>query len=65
MITKSDVLSVDELLSAEVEAVLRKEAVFTPSIRMRNARIGLNSFDYVIGDDISVITIPKDGSDPE
>jgi hypothetical protein len=67
MITKADIahLSVDELLSAEVEAVLRKEAVFTPTVRMRVAREGRSSFDYVIGDDISVVTIPEDGSEPE
>lgn len=67
MITKADIahLSVDELLSAEVEAVLRKEAVFTPTIRFRMAQKGRQSYDYVIGDDISVVDVLEDGSEPE
>jgi len=66
-IKKADIahLSVDELLSAEVEAVLRKQAVFTPTIRMKMARKGLSSFDYVIGDDITVVDVLEDGSEPE
>ena len=58
-------LSVDELLSAEVEAVLRKESVFTPTVRMKMARKGLSSFDYVLGDDITVVDVLEDGSEPE
>lgn len=66
-ITKADIahLSVDELLSAEVEAVLRKEAVFTPTVRMRVADIGKQSYDYVIGDDIDVIDVLENGTEPE
>lgn len=67
MITKADIahLSVDELLSSEVESVLRKQAVFTPTIRMRTARDGVQSYDYVIGDDITVIDVLEDGTEPE
>ena len=67
MITKTDIahLSVDELLSAEVEAVLRKEAVFTPTVRMKVAAKGRQSYDYVIGDDISVVDVLEDGTEPE
>ena len=67
MITKADIahLSVDELLSAEVEAVLRKESIFTPTIRFRNAQAGRQSYDYVLGDDISVVNVLEDGSEPE
>lgn len=69
MITSSDVygnnLSVDELLAAEVEEVLRKRSVFTPTVRMRQARIGVKSYDYVLGDDISVVSVAEDGSEPE
>lgn len=67
MITKADIahLSVDELLSAEVEAVLRKESVFTPTIRMRVAPKGRQSYDYVIGDDVSVDDVLENGTEPE
>lgn len=67
MITKADIahLSVDELLSAEVESVLRKEAVFTPTIRMRTAKKGVSSYDYVVGDDITVIDVTEDGNENE
>tara|TARA_R110002096_G_scaffold34017_4_gene97574 strand:- start:634 stop:1473 length:840 start_codon:yes stop_codon:yes gene_type:complete len=58
-------LSVDELLSAEVESVLRKESVFTPTVRMKMAKIGLSSFDYVLGDDITIVNVLEDGSEPE
>ena len=67
MITKADIahLSVDELLSAEVEAVLRKEGVFTPTIRMKIAAKGRQSYDYVLGDDITIVDVLEDGNETE
>ena len=65
MIVTADVLTVDELLSAEVEAVLRKESVFTPTIRMKVAAKGRSSYDYVIGDDITVVDVLENGTEPE
>ncbi len=66
-IVKADIahLSVDELLSAEVEAVLRKEGVFTPTIRMKTARKGVQSYDYVIGDDITIVDVTETGAEEE
>ena len=66
-IVKADIaaLSVDELLSAEVEAVLRSEAVFTPTIRMKMAAKGRSSYDYVLGEDITVIDVLENGTEPE